>query len=133
MCFYYDDCVESISHRETVRLRRKDKVIRCDGFCGKFIRKGDLYSNHEGLSSEGAYSYGVCCECDFMRNEIVLQEMASGCNWNEAWCPLEELQNEIEDRKLVRQSFEFCQERFRLLKTPRKKRQNGNHLTDQLQ
>ena len=121
MCFYYDDCVESISHRETIRIRRREKRIRCEGFCGKYINKGDFYSNHEGLHSEGAYSYGVCCECDYMRNAILLLEMEHGCKWHEAWCPLEDLQNEIAERKLVLPPFEWCQERLRQLKPPRKK------------
>lgn len=131
MCFYNDSGIESISHRETLRVAKKERKCAVD-YCNRRILVGDVYNNHEGLDTEnGGYSYGVCCECDYLRNEIVNQEMSSGCSWHEAWCPLEELQSEVAERKIVRESYEWCQKRLRDLKPPRKKwtRRNGNHTT----
>ena len=120
MCFYYDGDVETIRHSETLRVSMKDRRCAVD-FCNRIIKKGDIYNNHDGLNTEVAYSYGICCECDYLRNEIVKQEMDSGCKWNEAWCPLEELMSEVKERGIVRESYEWCQQRLRELKPPRKK------------
>lgn len=105
MCFY--DAESPEMYRSSIRKARKER--RCDG-CFKPILPGDLYVDGNGKFEGDFYTFQTCGVCEVDRNKIHEAELARGCSWNESWCPVDELAENLPEYGLQQSSKDAGQD-----------------------
>lgn len=88
MCFDYDGNCE-VYHQKVVKGR---KDHRCEE-CNQVMPKGTLHIFVKSLYDAHWSEYRCCARCHFIREIIVQQEIAEGCQGNEASPYCGELKN----------------------------------------
>ena len=83
MCFEYDGYNEFQSD-SVVTARKAHRCYECRAT----IEPGDKYHYHTGKFDGRFFAFKVCRRCDYDRVRVVEHELAEGCRWDEAWCPI---------------------------------------------
>ena len=97
MCFYYDHYCDVI-HAD---VRKARYPHRCDACLRHTIVAGDWYCYVHGIDSKnaGAFGFKYCGACEVARERIYQHERSHGCDYDESWCPYEEIGEYFRDQK----------------------------------
>ena len=93
MCFDTDGYAD-IYETNAVKCRKPHKCLGCR----RVIERGEM-AQYTSCLFDGHWSnWYLCNGCQRITLAIVIEELESGCSWNEAWCPPEELSTYLRDR-----------------------------------
>ena len=104
MCFDYDGESEFFNSK-TVRTR---KPHRCSG-CNKVIPTGSQAEYCAGKYDRDFFSYYACENCQRLIESIAAQELREGCDWSQAWCSIDDLQQYLYDKRSYGEEVELLQ------------------------
>ena len=96
MCFYNDDGYSDIWN-ETVQKARKEH--HCSD-CNDPILPGETYQRIGSLFDGRWSTLKVCRRCEYDRMRIFVIEQSAGCRWQESFCPIDQLWEELRERKM---------------------------------
>lgn len=105
MCFDYDDTPELYNSR-VVKCR---KPHNCGG-CNCIISAGDKAQLSTGKFDGSMFAIYSCEDCQRLTYSIAALEIERGCNWSEAWCPLEEVRSYAKESevRMLQGTLEEC-------------------------
>lgn len=91
MCFYFDGETPEVYDSKVCKAYKSRK---CDA-CAKIIMPGDLYLRIKYLYEGYLDLVEYCGSCHHTRSMIHEEEIEKGCDWNESWCPYEDIDSVV--------------------------------------
>jgi hypothetical protein len=116
MCFYADDGSPEFTNDRVVTARKQHRCSECHAI----ILKGEDYYYHSGKFDGSFYVEKVCRRCAYDRVRVVEDELAEGCDWNEAWPPFGGLVEHLQESKMGQTRHEDVPVSFKVGDPPKR-------------